>query len=67
MKDNYSFWKDCNRYSLVGVIIFKINIFSNKQTLHMYITIIEKINHQKNKLSFSNFLKKNYFFGNIIV
>ena len=30
-----------NSYSLVGVIIFKINIFLNIQTFHMRITIIK--------------------------
>ena len=31
----------CNNYFLVGVLISKINIFSNKQNFHMHITIMK--------------------------
>ena len=47
MRNTYFFLKGCNNYSLVGVIIFKINIFSNKQTFHMHITFIKIKNYQK--------------------
>ena len=30
-----------NNYSLIGIIISKINIFSNKQTFHILIKIIK--------------------------
>ena len=37
-----------NSYSLVCALIFKINIFSNKQIFHMNITIMKiKKNHKK--------------------
>ena len=36
-----------NSYFLVCVLIFKINIFSNKQTFHMHITIMKIKNHKK--------------------
>ena len=55
-------YKGCNNYSLVGVLISKINIFSNKQTFHMHITIMKK---KKTNLSFK--FKKYYFLGNIII
>jgi len=31
----------CNSYSLVDVLISKINIFTNKQTFHMHIIIMK--------------------------
>ena len=37
----------CNSYFLVGVLISKINIFPNKQTFYMYITIIKIKIHKK--------------------
>ena len=43
----------CNSYSLVGVIISKINIFPNKKNFHMHITIM-KIKIIKKKSSLSN-------------
>ena len=36
-----------NSYLLVSVIISKINIFSNKQTFHLHVTIIKIKNHKK--------------------
>ena len=44
MRKNYSFLS--NSYSLVGVIISKINIFLSKQIFPMHITIIKIINHK---------------------
>ena len=40
-------WKGCNSYSLVGVLIYKINIFPTKETFYMHITIIKIKNHKK--------------------
>ena len=40
-----------NNYSLVGVLISKINIFLNKQTFHIYI-IIMKIKSNKKQITF---------------
>ena len=51
--NRYSFkiiylYKSYNSYSLTYVIISKINIFQNKQTFHIQITIMKKKkNHQK--------------------
>ena len=39
--------KDCNNYFLVGVLISKINIFLNKQTFHMHVTIMKVKNNKK--------------------
>ena len=47
MKNKYSFLKCCINYSLVSAIISKLNIFSNKQTFHIYLTIIKIKNHKK--------------------
>ena len=47
MKNNYSSLKGCISYSLVSVIISKLNIFSNKQTFHINLTIIKIKNHKK--------------------
>ena len=38
---NYSFLKGCISYSLISAIISKLNIFSNKQTFHVHLTIIK--------------------------
>ena len=43
--NNYSC---CNSYFLIGVLISKINIFPNKQTFHIHITIMKIKNHKKN-------------------
>ena len=60
MKNNYSSVKDYNSFFLVDEIIFKINIFLNKQTFQIYIIII-KIKMIKKLISLSQFKKKIYF------
>ena len=47
MMNNYSSLKGCISYSLVSVIISKIDIFSNKQTFHIHLTIIKIKNRKK--------------------
>ena len=47
MRNNYSSLKDYISYSLVSVIISKLNIFPNKQTFHIHLTIIKIKNHKK--------------------
>ena len=47
MKNNYLYLKGCISYSLVKVIISKLNIFPNKQTFHIHLTIIKIKNHKK--------------------
>ena len=42
MRNNYSHLKCYISYSLVSVIISKLNIFSNKQTFHIHLTIKKK-------------------------
>ena len=61
MKNNYSSVKDYNSFFLVDEIIFKINIFLNKQTFQIYIIII-KIKIIKKLISLSQFTKKKYIF-----
>ena len=63
MRNNYSSLKWCNSYFIVSVLISKINIFSNKQTFHMNISIMKIKNHKKKLISISNL--KNIFLGNI--
>ena len=46
MRNNYSSLKSCISYSLVSVIISKLNIFLNKQTNFPYTS-----NNYKNKKS----------------
>ena len=41
MNNNYSSLKGCISYSLVSIIILKLNIFLNKQTFHIHLTIIK--------------------------
>ena len=48
MENNYSSLKGCINYSLVSAIISKLNIFPNKQTLHIHLTIIKIKNYKKN-------------------
>ena len=48
MRNNYSSLKGCISYSLVSVIILKLNIFPNKQTFHIHLTIIKIKNCKKN-------------------
>ena len=60
MKNNYSSVKDYNSFFLVDEIIFKINIFLNKQTFQIYIIII-KIKMIKKLISLSQFKKKKLF------
>ena len=47
MKNNYSSLKSCINYSLVSAIISKLNIFPNKHTFHVHLTIIKIKNHKK--------------------
>ena len=47
MRNNYSFLKGCIGFSLVSAIISKFNIFPNKQTFHIHLTIIKIKNHKK--------------------
>ena len=49
MRNIYFFLKGCNNYSLVGVIISKINMFPNKQTNFSYAhnNYKNKKNHKK--------------------
>ena len=54
MMNNYSSLKDCISYSLVSVIISKLNIFPNKQTFHIHLTIIKIKNHKKKHISLFN-------------
>ena len=39
--------KGCNSYSLVCVIISKINLISNKQNFYVHITIMKMTIHKK--------------------
>ena len=62
MRNNYSFLKGCISYSLVNVIISKLNIYiyiyPNKQTFHIHLTIkkkSEKITHISLKFKNNNF------------
>ena len=63
MRNNYSSLKLCNSYFIVSVLISKINIFSNKQTFHMHISIMKIKNHKKKTNLYFNL--KNIFLGNI--
>ena len=47
MKNNYSSIKDYNSFFLVDEIIFKINIFLNKQTFYIHIKIMKIKNRKK--------------------
>ena len=47
MGNNYPSLKSCISYSLVSAIISKLNIFSNKQTFYIHLTIIKIKNHKK--------------------
>ena len=60
MRKNYSSLKSCISYSLVSIIISKLNIFSNKQTFHIHLTIIKIKNHKK-KTHISLEFKNNNF------
>ena len=44
---NSYFLKSCISYYLINAIISKLNIFPNKQTFHIHITIIKIKNHKK--------------------
>ena len=44
---NSYFLKSCISYYLISAIISKLNIFPNKQTFHIHITIIKIKNHKK--------------------
>ena len=48
MRNNYSFLKGCISYSLVSAIMSKLNIFPNKQTFHIHLTIIKIKKNIKN-------------------
>ena len=47
MRNNYSSLKSGISYSLISTIIFKLNIFPNKQTFHIHVTIIKIKNYKK--------------------
>ena len=47
MRNNYSSLKSYIGYSLVNVLISKLNIFPNKQIFHIHLTIIKVKNHKK--------------------
>ena len=47
MRNKYSSLKCCISYSLVRAIISKLNVFPNKQTFHIHLTIIKIKNHKK--------------------
>ena len=47
MRNNYSYLKDYISYSLVNAIISKLNIFPNKQTFHIHLTITKIKYHKK--------------------
>ena len=47
MRNNYSSLKGCISYSLVSAIVSKLNIFPNKQTFYIHLTIIKIKNHKK--------------------
>ena len=60
MMNNYSSLKGCISYSLVSAITSKLNIFPNKQTFHIHLTIIKikksyKIIHISLKFKNNNF------------
>ena len=59
-----SFSKGCNIYSLVDAVIFWINIFSNKHSFHIHITII-KIKNGKKKITYLSLKFKNIVFKEI--
>ena len=61
MRNNYSSLKCCISYSLVSVIISKLNIFPNKQTFHIHLTIIKIKNRKKKKTHISLKFKNNNF------
>ena len=60
MRNNYSSLKCCISYSLISVIISKFNIFPNKQTFYIHLTII-KIKNRKKKHIFLLNLKITIF------
>ena len=63
MINNYLCLKGCNSCYLEDILISKINIYPNKQTFHMHITIMKIKNHKKiTNLSFKFKKKKNLFF-----
>ena len=68
MRNNYSSLKGCINYFLISAIISKLNIFSNKQTFHIHLTIIKIKNHKTiTHISFKFKKKKNNFEEDIIV
>ena len=60
MWNNYSSLIGCISYSLVSVIISKLNILPNKQTFHIHLKIIE-IKNRKKKTHISLKFKNNNF------
>ena len=61
MKNNYSSLKGCISYSLVSIIILKLNIFLNKQTFHIHLKIIKIKKSLKKKIRISLKFKNNNF------
>ena len=60
MRNNYSSLKYCISYFLVSAIISKFNIFPNKQTFHIHLTIIKIKNHKKIIHIFLKFKNNNF-------
>ena len=54
MRNNNSSLKSCISYSLVSALIPKLNIFPNKQTFLIRLTIIKIKNHKKKHISLLN-------------
>ena len=54
MRNNYSSLKGCISYFLVSVITSKLNIFPNKQTFHIHLTIKKKKKIIENNTKFKN-------------
>ena len=62
MRNNYSSLKYCINYFLVSAIISKFNIFPNKQTFHIHLTIIKKKKKKSYKIThiFLKFKNNNF-------
>ena len=54
MMNNYSSLKGRISFFLVSAVISKLNIFPNKQTFHIHLTIIKLNNHKKYHISLLN-------------
>lgn len=62
-KKKIPLYKGCNSFYLLSVIIFKINLFLNKQILHIQIKIMKNKKYKKKMTPLSlNFFKNYYYF-----